>query len=110
MFLQSQVFYIDYGNGEVKPNCDIVELLPNQANLKPQATACVLYGLKPIEGKQLEGITKLHSLTNGRQLKAQFMAGKCERHMLAGLIANIPGPEEWVTDLWSSILFSSRMP
>jgi len=44
---QSEVQYIDYGNGEVVQNGAIVELPPSVANIRPQASKYVLYGLKP---------------------------------------------------------------
>ena len=46
--LQSEVQYIDYGNGEVVENAGIHELPGNLSSPRGHALKYVLYGLKPI--------------------------------------------------------------
>ena len=65
--------YIDYGNGERKPNCDIVELLPKLEQIKPQALGVILYGLKPVYGaNSAAGCNRMLELTQNKTLKCQF--------------------------------------
>ena len=44
--MQSEIIFIDYGNGEVKPNKEIVELPGGLSAVEPFAQKYCLLGLK----------------------------------------------------------------
>ena len=47
-----QVFYVDYGNAEWLPKCDVRTPKPEFLHLPFQAIECHLYGVTPIKGKE----------------------------------------------------------
>lgn len=48
MVLQSELLFVDYGNSEVKPDCELVEIPPRLSMPKPYAQKYILYGLQPV--------------------------------------------------------------